>query len=134
MEKNILQNFNKPIYLSPKKMICVFFALLFLAGNFYFGIRIFYLNKELAETNKKIEVQQINAKTLNFTILFIERVLKSTGEVSFEERLELENAVRDMNDQEIFAQWKKFVNSKTEETAQKEVKNLLEILVKKIRI
>jgi hypothetical protein len=46
----------------------------------------------------------------------------------------LENAVRNLNDENILSQWQKFTESKTEAGAQEEVKNLLEILVGKVRI
>jgi hypothetical protein len=46
----------------------------------------------------------------------------------------LETAVRDLKDEEILNQWQKFVDSKTETEAQKEVKNLLELLINKIKI
>jgi hypothetical protein len=48
--------------------------------------------------------------------------------------LKLEYAVRDLADGEILKQWNEFVNSKTESEAQEQVKNLLELLVNKIKI
>ena len=71
---------------------------------------------------------------MNFTKLFITQVLRADGEVDFETRLKLENAVRELNDQNILAQWQKFVESETEEEAQEEVKNLLGMLVNKIEM
>jgi hypothetical protein len=70
---------------------------------------------------------------LDFTKLFIAKVLKADGEVSFDDRLQLENSVRDINDKTIFDQWQKLINAKTALDAQIEVKNLLEMLVDKIR-
>ncbi len=81
-----------------------------------------------------METQEINEKVLEVSKLFIEKVLKAETEVDFETRLKLENAVRNLGDQEIMNQWQKFVNSKTEIQAQIEVKNLLEILVNKIKV
>jgi hypothetical protein len=48
--------------------------------------------------------------------------------------LKLENAVREIQDKEILDQWIKFTESKTEDEAQKNVKDLLEILVNKLQI
>ena len=42
--------------------------------------------------------------------------------------------VRDLKNQEILIQWKKFVNSKTSEEAQAETGNLLKILIENIKI
>jgi hypothetical protein len=80
-----------------------------------------------------LQTQTTNEKVLEFTNLFIEKVLKAQTEVGFETRLKLENAVRNLNDEEILAQWQKFTESKTEAGAQEEVKNLLQMLVSKIK-
>lgn len=69
-----------------------------------------------------------------FTELFVEKVLKTGKEVDFETRLQLENSVRELNNAEILNQWQKFIESKTEADAQIEVRNLLEILIKNIKI
>ena len=71
---------------------------------------------------------------MEFTKLFIGEVLKADSEVSFDTRLKLETAVRNLGDEEILNQWQKFVDSKTEAGAQTEVKNLLEMLINKIRV
>jgi hypothetical protein len=75
-----------------------------------------------------------NERIIHFLKLFISKVLKAEGEVDFETRLKLENAVREIQDKEILDQWTKFTESKTEEEAQKNVKDLLEILVNKLQI
>ena len=46
---------------------------------------------------------------------------------------ELENAIRDLDDAEIKKHWQKFVESKTEAQAQQGVKELLGILVNKVK-
>jgi hypothetical protein len=114
------------------KIIIIAIILILLAGNIYFGSKYFSVQKELKETKAAMEVPKINEKILSFTNLFIIKVLKAESEVDFETRLKLETAVRDLNDEEILNQWKKFTESKTEADAQTEVKNLLEILVSKI--
>ena len=97
-----------------------------LVGN-YFLLRI-----DFVKVQKLVEQNQTNKKIADFAILFVEKVLKSEKDVDFEERLILETAVRDLNDQEILLQWRKFTESKIKEDAQREVKNLLELLFKKI--
>lgn len=88
--------------------------------------------KELKTAKGFFMVQQTNAKIVSFTNIFIEKVLKSSTPVSLEDRLLLENSIREIGDQEIISQWQVFLNSKTEAEAQLEVKNLLQILVGKI--
>ena len=113
-------------------LLTIIVIIILLAGNVYFAFRYFSLEKELTETRQALKTQQINEKVLNFTNLFITKVLKAEGEVSFEDRLQLENAVRALEDENILSQWQRFTESETEETAQNEVKNLLEMLVNKV--
>ena len=115
------------------KIFFIVIILILLAGNIYFGSKYFGIQKELQEKTATLETQKTNEDLLNFAKLFIDKVLKAEGEIDFETRLQLENAVRNLSDNEILAQWQKFVESKTESEAQKEVKNLLEILVSKIK-
>lgn len=59
---------------------------------------------------------------------------KAEIEIDFDTRLKLETAVGNLNDEEILNQWQKFVDSKIEAEAQEEVKNLLEMLVNKVKV
>ncbi len=117
-----------------KSKIILISILILLLGNVFWGVKYMSLVKEFRPTEALLKTQKTNDRVLEFTKLFIEKVLKANAEVDFETRLKLENAVRNLNDQEILAQWSKFIESKTETGAQEEVKNLLEMLVKKIRI
>ena len=108
--------------------------LILLAGNVFWGLEYLNVQKQLHQAQITLKTKQINERTLDFTKLFIEKVLKAKGEVNFEDRLKLENTVRNLNDKEILNQWNKFVDSKTENEAQDQVKNLLELLVDKIKI
>lgn len=104
-----------------------------LISSVFLGVKYFSGAKELQRTRAALETQKTNGEILSFTKLFIDEVLKAKTEVNFETRLKLENAVRDLGDEKILAQWSKFVDSKTESGAQEEVKNLLEMLVSKIK-
>jgi len=105
----------------------------FLIVVVFFGLNYFLTYQEL-QTIKTTQVKvELNQKVLNFTSLFIKEVLQAEGEVDFETRLTLENAVRELKDEKIMSEWQNFVNSKTESSAQTSVKNLLGILVDKIQ-
>jgi len=123
---------SKPLNLKIISLVIV--ILILSAGDVFFGVKYFVVQKELRQTQTALETQRTNEKVLDFTKLFIEKVLKAETEVDFETRLKLENAVRDLDDEEILAQWSNFVNSKTESETQNQVKNLLELLVSKIKI
>jgi len=75
-----------------------------------------------------------NDKVLEFMKTFIVKVLKAENEVSFEDRVTLENQVRDLKDQEITSTWNSFVKAQTELQAQDAVKKLLRLLVEKVRV
>lgn len=114
------------------KIFLVVSILILLAGNIFFWMRYSAIQQELEKTKETLTVQKTNEKILDFAKLFIEKVLKAESEIDFENRLSLENAVRNLGDEEILNQWQKFTGSKTEVESQTEVKNLLEMLVNKI--
>jgi len=87
---------------------------------------------ELLAAQSLVMKQQHNQKTTQFLQMFVKQVIKSDTEVDFETRLKLENAVRELKDEKVLAEWQKFVQSKTEVEAQSNVKNLLEVLIDKI--
>jgi len=122
---------NRPIALS--NLFWIILVLILLVGNVLFGVKYFAVQKELRQIQAVLETQKTNEKVLEFTKLFIEKVLKTETEVDFETRLKLENTVRNLGDEEILSQWQKFTESKTESEAQDNVKNLLEMLVGKIK-
>jgi len=115
----------------PKTILII--ILILLAGNVFLGVKYISLVKELRQTQTVLQTQTTNEKVLEFSKLFIKEVLKAETEVNFDTRLKLETAVRNLGDEEILNQWQKFVDSKTEAEAQEEVKNLLEMLVNKVK-
>lgn len=117
-----------------KLKILLLVGAVLLVGNLFFAAQYIVAQKQLREAQSTLAAKKVNEKTLAFTQLFIEKVLKSETEVDFETRLQLENSVRDIGDEEIVTQWQKFTDSKTEAEAQKQVKNLLGILLDKIGI
>ena len=117
-----------------KPKIILIIILILLAGNVFLGVKYFSVVKELRQTQTALQTQTTNEKVLEFSKLFIKEVLKAETEVNFDTRLKLETAVRNLGDEEISNQWQKFTESKTEVQAQEEVKNLLEMLVNKIKI
>ena len=117
-----------------KNQKTIFFLLivLLLAGLAFASFRYMNVQQELRQAQAALSVQNINENTLAFTQLFIDKVLNTEGEVDFETRLQLENAVRAIGDEQILIQWKRFSESANEQEAQVEVKNLLSLLISKI--
>ena len=114
-----------------KKVVGLVMVIL-VAGNAYFAISFFALQKELNRTNYVVLEDSRNEKALSFMQMFISDVLKSDTEVDFETRLKLENAVREIDDQMVLESWQDFINSSDEVVAQNNVKNLLDVLTSKI--
>ena len=94
----------------------------------------FETNKELEGTKVIISSQRYSGKYLDLLKMFVKLGTKSDKEVDFDTRLKLENSVRGLDDADVLAEWQKFVNSANETEAQKNVKDLLAILVEKIYI
>ena len=117
-----------------KTTLILIIVLILLAANVFLGVKYISLVKELRQTQAALQTQKTNEKVLGFLKLFIKEVLKAETEVNFETRLKLETSVRDLKDQEILNHWQKFVNSQTENEAQNNVKDLLEVLVTKIKV
>lgn len=86
----------------------------------------FYQQKTLNQSYKHSE------KVIAFAKLFIQKVIKANGQISFEDRLALENSVRATGDADIVAQWRRFTDATSEAQTQQELKNLLDLLVNKI--
>ena len=116
------------------KSFIVLILLTLMVGNFFFALRYYSALKEIEGTKMVLATQRYNEKTINFLKMFIKRVIKSEKEVDFETRLKLENSVRELDDPQILDQWQKFVSSQTEAEAQKNVKELLDLLVDKVYI
>src|SRR3989344_4080341 len=114
-----------------KKFLSIFSAVIFflLITVLWWG---WSLQKEVLELKANERSIEVNGKVIEFANAFITIVLRAEGEVDFEDRLKLENMVRDIGDREIFDAWSAIPKSTSENDAQKRVLDLLEILVGKI--
>lgn len=112
--------------------ILLILVVFLIASNVYFVKSYFSLKEKSKEIKCPEESIKFNKKALDFLKLFIKKVLKAEKEVDFETRLKLENSVREIEDKEVLETWQRFVESQTEEEAQRNVKDLLEILAEKI--
>jgi hypothetical protein len=116
------------------RRIYIWAIIILLAGNIAWGFEYMVLKSNYEEMESTESKSELNNQILTFTKMFVNEVLKTNKEVDFDTRLKLENAVRDTKDEEILVAWKMFIDSKTEIEAQKNVKNLLGILISKIKV
>ncbi len=118
---------------NKKRIFFIIILGLLVIGNVYFGLNYFYTNSDLQVLKGNEAKSVLNEKVLNFTGMFVNKVLQANTSVDFDTRLSLENAVRDLNDPEIMTEWESFTASKTQADAQNSVKKLLGLLVSKIQ-
>ncbi len=123
---------HQEIIIDKKKLISALIALILALAVIFLGSEYFLQAQKIQKLQKELNVGQTNAKIVNFLDAFIEKVLKAESEVSFEDRLKLENAVRNLNDKELLTLWEKFTQATTAEQIQQTCKDLLEALVNKI--
>lgn len=114
-----------------KKVVTILIIVLAL-GLGFFGWQYVLLRGQLQTAEQSIASQQINKKVLVFSQLFVTNVLQGSKEVSFDDRLQLENAMRDIKDPELFAAWQKFTGAKDQAEIQQQFSNLFQLLLKKI--
>lgn len=112
--------------------LIIIIGLILSVGIIFLTLQLFIYKIDLLKAEKTIQGQQTNEKILSFTKLFVDKIFKKNPEVSFEDRLDLENSVRDLNNQEIFDQWRKFTTSADEGDAQTQAVNLFNMLLNNI--
>ena len=112
-----------------KKIIIISIISILLIANLFLGTSYYLLQ---ADVGRFSDISQNNRKIVALSTLFIQKVLKTQGAVSFEDRLRLENAAYSTNDLEIIGVWQSFLASETEQEAQARVLDLLSILSVKI--
>lgn len=117
---------------NTNKKIITLIAILAI-GNIFFASM--YVSSQMARKKAEQAVvnSQINDKVLVFSQLFFDKVLQGTKTVSFDDRLQLENAVRALNDKTIFDAWTNFTNAKDQADVQKAFYGLFQLLLKKIK-
>lgn len=121
----------KKMFFDWKKVALSLMFLMLVVGNVYLGIDDYQFRKSVASSQSESGRAE-TAKAAEFLNFFIEKVLNSETEVSFEDRLKLENMVRDLNDERILLIWNKFTGAETSEDVQKYCKQLLTALTEKI--
>ncbi|MEK7609689.1 MAG: hypothetical protein AAB470_01030 [Patescibacteria group bacterium] len=115
------------------KVILAIVVVFLVISNILFISKYVSANRRAGLAEAIVSKEDSKSKVLDFAGFFIEKVLQAKGEISFDDRLIMETAVRDLKDLEIATQWKKFVQSSDERVVQIEVTNLLKLLVDKAR-
>ena len=114
------------------RLVVIILITLLVASNIFFVVRYILSQTELNSARQQLQVQQTDQKSLFFAKLFVDRFLLGQGTVGFEDRLKLENSVRDINDPEIFKQWQRFTSSSDDSEAQLAAGELFNLLFKRL--
>lgn len=115
--------------LDKTRLISNILMLVLLVGNIYFSIQYTEgLKRERDEAASSVDGAGQRIQTAKFLKLFVDVVLNSGGEVSFDDRVKLENDVRQLGDPQVTAQWEAFVGSSDPEAAQEEAVKLMRLL------
>jgi hypothetical protein len=120
----------KPI--NKTRLLIVIIITLLIATNIYFVVMYTLSQFERSDAEAQLKTQKTNEKALFFAKLFIDKVLLGESTVDFEDRLKLENSVRDINDQKIFNEWQNFTKSQTDKEVQVSAGRLLDMLFDKV--
>ena len=115
--------------LDKTRLLSNVLMLILVSGNIFFSIQYMdsiqqQSNKDSQEETRSIERLQ----TARFLKLFIDTVLNTKELISFENRVKLENDVRQLGDKAITAQWDMFVSSTDTKLAQEAAVKLMSML------
>jgi len=116
-----------------KRLLIITLITFSLAANVFFAVQYTISQLELRDALRQIVAQDMNNKSLSFAKMFVDKFLLSSGTVNFEDRLALENAVREIKDPEIFKQWQIFTNSPDDHEAQLAAGKLFNLLFDRIK-
>ena len=115
--------------LEKTRLLSNLLMLILLAGNLYFSVQyIQNIQNEKAPVVDTGPADILKIKNANFLKLFINKVIKSNGTVSYDDRVQLENDVRQIHNVALTEQWTLFVNSKDPKKAEAAATDLMLML------
>ncbi|MEN9921654.1 MAG: hypothetical protein RLZZ517_632 [Candidatus Parcubacteria bacterium] len=115
------------------RIVANILMLLLVGLNIFFSIQYTEnIKTQSAKEEEELAKTEERLKTSRFMKFFIDKVLGTSGTISFEDRVKLESDIRGLGDQTIIAQWETFVASKDSETAQESAVKLMSMLASKM--
>jgi hypothetical protein len=119
--------------LDTTRIVSNILMLILVAGNIFFSIQ--YTQNILTQQNKvDKESAKDTERILDARLMrsFVNIVLNTKGAISLEDRVKLENDVRQTHDADIIKLWETFVASKDGKSAQTAAVNLMVVLGNKM--
>jgi hypothetical protein len=119
--------------LEKSRLVSNILMLVLVAGNIFFSIQYMDGVKQQANKDSQEEVKSVERlQTARFLKLFIDTVLNTKETISFENRVKLENDIRQLGDKAITTQWETFIKSTDTKLAQEAAVKLMSMLGSKM--
>lgn len=119
--------------LDKSRLAANFLMVVLVAMNIFFSIQYTENVRENSrEQTAQAEQLEQRLETAQFMKLFIDTVLGTNGVISFDDRVKLENDIRQLNDPKAITVWEDFVNSSDSELAQANAVRLMSYLSNKM--
>ncbi|MCX6717886.1 MAG: hypothetical protein NTU76_04425 [Candidatus Taylorbacteria bacterium] len=124
----------KSFLLDKTKIVTNILLVVLVAGNIFFSIQ--YTENLKQQQMQKEDSIGTNIQVSRFLKLFVDVVLNTeVGKtISYDNRVKLENDVREIKDADIIKSWDKFVESADAKTAQKNAASLMKMLTNKLLV
>jgi hypothetical protein len=125
-------NFESGLFVKTR-LVSNILMLILLAGNIWFSVQYTSNIKEQADAQEQEQaISQKRFQIAKFLKLFIDKVLDTQGTVSFDDRVALEDGIRQLGDPALTDQWAAFVASKDTKSAQDSAIKLMSMLSNKM--
>ena len=118
-------NFQSGI-LDRTRLVSNVLMLILLIGNIFFSIQ--YTASIARDAQAQQEDNSYKVKVTTFLKSFIDIVISTQGTVSFDDRVKLENDIRQIHDVDLTKQWEVFTASKDSKEAQAAAVKLMSML------
>ena len=116
--------------LEKTRLLSNILMVLLVAGNIFFSVQyVAGINQANTQEDTKATTRYQTSRFLKY---FIDTVLNTEGEISFENRVKLENDVRQLHDADLTAQWELFIGSTNTKDAQSHAVKLMSMLTNKM--
>lgn len=116
----------------PSNKFITGFIIFLSVTTIVFAMLFYRSQAQLRVAEQMVANQKMNSQVLAFAQMFFDKVLAGSKEVSFDDRLALENSVRALNDRAIFDAWQKFTAAKNQAEVQADFYSLFNLLLKKM--
>jgi hypothetical protein len=124
----------KSFLLDKTKIVTNILLVILVSGNIFFSIQ--YTENLKQQQMQKEDSIGTNIQVSRFLKLFVDVVLNTeVGKtISYDNRVKLENDIREIKDADIIKSWDKFVESTDAKVAQKNAASLMKMLTNKLLV